>query len=314
MPKNTKRKAVLTEIQQQKLRTSIKDFLRWLPRHVVLARRDDYRFEFARPSRADWLMQVTQDHKGTVVTFNPVILAQCSYRYYEMVVLHECFHLFVHNVPNKDDAKRVKDDFGEVMMKMLDIEADYYTAMFLKEHQGATLVDIFRLMYEGRRVFADPHVRPTKLERFIGSILSIAAPYIDPKWRSSEVNLYLPTTTNLPTEDTIDIMITRKTNFVLSTIRATGDDFKQMKLCYTRADQYNVFGYIETLLQFVCKALDCYLPARIGRQLSALDHQQALFSEANEDGGQSGPASPVVVPMPPKPLPIAPEPRHEETP
>jgi hypothetical protein len=223
-------------------------------------------------------MKVTRDHRGTIVTFNPVIIAQCSYRYYEMVVLHECFHLFVQNVPNKDDAKRVRDDFGDVMMKLLDIQADYFTAMFLKEHQGATVVDIFKLMYEGRRVFADPHVRPTKLERFIGSVLSIAAPYLDARWRSNEGNMFLPTTSNIPTEETIDIMVFRKT-WVLSTIRATIDDFRQMKLCYTKADQYNVHGYVKELIRFASRALDCHIPSRIARQLAELDEEQMLFAE-----------------------------------
>lgn len=279
MAKRKKQKGTITELQQQKLRASIRAFLQWLPDKVALVNSDTYKFEFARPTRADWLMRVSHDKGETIVTFNPAITAQCSYRYYEMVVLHECFHLFVQNIPNKDDAKRVKDDFGDVTMKLLDIEADYFTAMFLREHQGATLVDILKLLYEGSRVFADPHVRTTKLERFIGSLLSIAAPHVDPRWRNTDVSLYLPTLGNIPTEETIHILILRRTNCFVSTIHASYQDFYEMKLCYTMADQYSIRGYVSQLVRFACKALDCDMPVRVARQVDELEEEPTLFAE-----------------------------------
>jgi hypothetical protein len=278
MAKRTERRARLSDLQQQQLRASIRAFVTWLSDRVRVALADEYRLEFARPTSADWLMRVANQGNETVVTFNPSIIAQCSYRYYEMVVLHEVFHLFVQNIPNKIDAKRVKDDFGDVTMKLLDIEADYFTAMFLVDHQGATLVDILKLFYEGSRVFADPDVRITKLERFIGSILSISAPHLDPRWRSTDSNLYLPTIGNIPTEESIHILVLGNTNCRLSTIRASYQDFYDMKLCFTMAEEKSVRGYVSQLIRFACKALDCEMPPRIVRNLDELDEARPLFS------------------------------------
>jgi len=276
MTKRSQRRS-LSELQQQQLRASIRVFMDWLEGRVRVVPINKYRLEFARPTHADWLMKVARDGGETIVTFNPSIIAQCSYRYYEMVVLHEFFHLFVQNIPNKLDAKRVKDDFGDVTMKLLDIEADYFTAMFLCDHQGATLVDILKLFYEGSQVFADPNVRITKLERFIGSILSIAAPHLDPRWRTTDSNLYLPTIGNIPTEESIHILVLGKTNCRLSTIRASYQDFYDMKLCFTMAEEKSVRGYVSQLIRFACKALDCEMPARVARNLEELAEERPLF-------------------------------------
>ena len=136
----------LTTDQRAHLESSIQDFLAWLRTRVpTTARGEDFVLSFPRPTPADWLMRVGKPSKNSV-QFNTYMVGQCTFAYYEMIVLHECFHLFVQDLPNKEDAKRLKDDFGDHVMKLLDIEADFYTALYLKERRRVSLVNIFELL------------------------------------------------------------------------------------------------------------------------------------------------------------------------
>jgi hypothetical protein len=253
------------------VKKTISDFLSWLPEKVEVAHPMRHAVEFARPSPADWLMQVHPRGGRVRVEFNPYILRECSADYYEMVVLHECFHYFVQNLPNKDDAKVLKDDFGDVMMKLLDIEADYFTALYYKERQSRSLVDVFRLYYEGSRVFADPHIRNPKLERFIGFVLSVTALYLEHAGRTSASDLYLPTIGSITTDDNLHILIARRSHFKVHTIQASYSDFQDLKKCYTNVGGYSVSGYVRLLITFACKALGHPIPAKMMRQIEALE-------------------------------------------
>jgi hypothetical protein len=257
--------------QKQRMLDSIGAFRTWLlktlPRSEV-AEYDD--FKFPRPTRDDWVMWV--DAKDSAVHFNSFILCKCSFEYFEMVVIHECFHLFVQDLPNKADARMVKHGFGETIMKMLDIEADYFTAQFYKETKNASLVDIFSLYEEGSRVFGDPRVLTPKLERFIGSILSIANMYFNhpTKTKVIETDLYLPTIDGIHTEETLYVVISRNAHYMLDQIRANAHDFAEIKKAYANIGGLTRRGYVELLMKFSSRALKRDLPARIERQVKAL--------------------------------------------
>lgn len=262
----------LTAREANDLTASIRDYVDWLQTKIEVLGAGKYTaVKFPRPTQEDKLMWLDPATEGTVF-FNTYNIYKTSYDYYRMVVLHECFHLYVQDVPNKEDAKRVRDDFGDVIMKLLDIEADYYTALFYKECRKASLVDIFSLYYQGSRMFGDPKIRVTKLERFIGAILSIANLFLthpedDPV---DESDLYLPTVSNIPTEGTLHILIARKAHFVLSAITADYQDLYEMKKCYTSALEYTLSGYVDRLIRFASKALCHPMPAAIFRQIDGL--------------------------------------------
>ena len=94
----------LTPQQREHLNASIHDFIGWLKTRVpITPRGQDFVLSYPRPTPADWLMRVGHPHDNSV-HFNTWIIGQCSFAYYEMVVLHECFHLFVQDLPNKEDA------------------------------------------------------------------------------------------------------------------------------------------------------------------------------------------------------------------
>ena len=258
----------LSPDQKQELEKSILDFLSWLREIKKLKAEAADRYKtvlFPEPTAEDWIMWV----QDSMVSFNTYIMERCSFQYYTMIVLHECFHLFVQDLPNKSDAKRLKDDFGEVLMKLLDIEADYYTAMYFREVKRVSLVDIFALNYEGSRIFGDPKIRNPKLERFIGSVLSIANAYFkSSQWQPTKENdLYLPNISNIPTEESIHILISGRNHFMLSEIRADIQDFIKVKKCYTKINGTTVREYVETLLNFASKALKLPIPDNILKRL-----------------------------------------------
>ncbi|MGH8535837.1 MAG: hypothetical protein ACREXM_05065 [Gammaproteobacteria bacterium] len=242
--------------QKEDLKKSILDFLSWLRKIKKLKAEAAYKYEallFPDPTVEDWIMQV----RGSTVSFNTHILDKCSYDYYRMIVVHECFHLFVQDLPNKSDAKRLRDDFGEVIMKLLDIEADYYTAMYFREEKYVPLVNIFTLTYEGSKIFGDPKIRATKLERFLGSVPSIANAYFkNPRWKPTKDNdLYLPDINNIMIEDRMHILISRKNHFMVSDVRLDVQDFIKLRNCYTKIDDISVREYVETLLCFASRVL-----------------------------------------------------------
>jgi hypothetical protein len=212
--------------QKADLETSIIDFLSWLRKIKKLKAEAAKKYNnmlFTEPTQEDWIMKADD----STISFNTCIISKCSFRYYKMVILHECFHLFVQDLPNKVDAKRLKDDFGEEFMKLLDIEADYYTAMYFREVKRTSLVDIFQLNYEGSRIFGDRKIRWPKLERFIGATLSIANAYFrSTGWETYKDNeLYLPTIKNITTEESIHVLVHKKNHFMLSEIIADIRDF-----------------------------------------------------------------------------------------
>jgi hypothetical protein len=268
---------LLSPNKQRELETSINDFKVWLRKRkkLCLDAAEQYtRLTFPDPTPADWIMNVN----GKEVQFNTFITGGCSFNYYRMVVLHECFHLFAQDLPNKSDAKRVKDDFGDSFMKLLDIEADYYTALYYKEVEHASLVDIFALFYEGSKIFGDPKIRTGKVERFIGAVLSIASVYFrNPLAKpTKEKQLLLPNISNIPMEESIHILILRANHFSVGEIHAELHDLANVKRCYTKVGEMGVREYVETLLQFASKALRKDIPPVIYKQFLALENPGTL--------------------------------------
>ena len=135
-----------------------------------------------------------------------------------------------------------------------------------------SLVDIFSLYEEGSRVFGDPRVLTPKLERFIGSILSIANMYFNhpTKTKVIETDLYLPTIDGIHTEETLYVVISRNAHYMLDQIRANAHDFAEIKKAYANIGGLTRRGYVELLMKFSSRALKRDLPARIERQVKAL--------------------------------------------
>jgi hypothetical protein len=218
----------------------------------------------------DWIMKV----EGNSVYFNTILTSKCPFEFYKSIALHEFFHLDVQRVPNKEDATKIKDDFGNELMNLIDIEADYYTALYFKEVLNFSLVKYLQLYYNGNKVFSDKWVRSVKFERFIGSILSICKLYLDnPKNRpekSSNCDLYLPKIGAIYTENSLHILVVRKEHIYFDEIKAHYEDFVTIKGCYMYNDDITEKQYVKRLVIFAYKAFGRKTPKYIFTEIEKL--------------------------------------------
>jgi len=250
------KKGLLSSKEQRKLFSEIRLFSKWLEKiGISLPGEPRYKTALIRSrKREDWVMWVQNPGKKEV-QFNSYIRSKCSFSYFVNVILHECFHLLAHDLPNKADAKRLRDDFGEEAMRVLDIEADFFVAEYLRHTKGYDLLKNLGTFYDGGKVFGDPRTRVGKLERFVGSILSISNAYFE-KSRAGTRKLFLPTVRNILTENSLHVIIMNNHCSCIGEIDASIEDFKKLNICYTRADTLTRNEYVSTLVGFSKKALE----------------------------------------------------------
>jgi hypothetical protein len=265
----------LLKRQEEELKLSIQRFRKWLQATLNVDTSHKYEIiTFVAADAGDWIMKA--DEMMREARFNPYVTKMCSLEYFEAVVLHECVHLLVQNVPNKSDAKRVKDGYGNPMMKQLDIAADYWVARYYKEDRAAGLGKIFAVLYyEASRVFGDPRVRDEKFERFMGSILSIANLFLqNPGNRNDDgPELYQPTLINFdPAEQTLDVLIERGLYSEMGSLKVSYQDVMDIRHCYTSATEYTVAAYVDRLVKFAVKALPGKSSAVAANCVAPTDH------------------------------------------
>ena len=127
-----KRKRIeITPEDQQLISELINKFVFWLKRKGLKdIDKTLFSFEFFEISET---MKVGENND---LHFNLEYLDKCSVRYFITIVLHEAYHYFINNIPNKKDARRVKDYYPHSMMNQFDIEADLYVATFFSLFPG----------------------------------------------------------------------------------------------------------------------------------------------------------------------------------
>lgn len=221
---------------------------------------------------ADWVMKF--DPVKGEVSFNMFRRNECSQSYFKSIILHEFFHLAIQKVPNKDDATRVKDDFGEEIMRLIDIEADYFTALFYKEVLGYDIVDYLTIYYEGSKMFKDRWIRIGKLQRFIGTILSVCKMFLTYPEKGvakpSSYDLYLVTISPLYTEENIHVLVVRREHIYFDYLNVVNAEFVKIKDCYNSSDEMNVKGYVNKIINFASNALKLKVSASIEKKINNL--------------------------------------------
>ncbi|MNJ97098.1 hypothetical protein D3C87_148390 [compost metagenome] len=262
----------LTPEEKETLLARINDFIEWLNEKSIIKETNNIQHTFDLPwADEDWIMKV--DIGKNKVSFNTFISDKCTFEYYEIVVLHEFFHLAVQKVPNKDDATKIKDDFGAELMKLIDIEADFYVALYLKERCDYTLVKYWERNREGAIVFIDRWIRAKKFERFLGTLLSITKMFlvypIDGS-AFSAYDLYLPTVSPIYTEDSLHVLIIKKEHIYFEEIKAGYQDFIDLKRCYQEVKSFSIGEYVETLIGISCKALNLEIPEKIKEEIDKI--------------------------------------------
>jgi hypothetical protein len=247
--------------QEIELMATLNAFQDWLVEKGIMQKASKIEGTFDFPySSTDWVMKVDNEQKNRV-SFNTQLLndGNCSFDYYKSILVHEFFHLVVQKVPNKEDATTVKDDFGDQLMKLIDIEADFFTAMFFRDYLKFGLVNYLRLYFEGSKAFTDRRIRTIKLERFIGTLLSIVKMFTNPslgKGENPTWDLYLPSISPIYTDESLHVLVVKKEHIYFDEIKANYNDFASIKLCYANIDTLTTKGYIKQLIDFSFKALN----------------------------------------------------------
>ncbi|KIA97764.1 hypothetical protein OA93_12310 [Flavobacterium sp. KMS] len=244
----------IKENDRERLLEELEKFNKWLIDEKVTESLFDIKDVTIEPtSKGDWIMKVHNHNGAQKVSFNPVNLNAWGYDFFEVVILHEYFHLVVQKVPNKDDAVKIKDYFGSDFMSLIDIEADFYVALYLKDIKGYNIDSYWELNFKGSTAFSDDWIRAKKFERFLGSLLSVNKMFLSP---TKIFDLYLPSISPVYTEDHMKILVLKREHIYFEEINASYQDFIDIKKIYKQPSEHSVTGYIKTIKKFTAKALN----------------------------------------------------------
>ena len=114
------------------------------------------------------------------------ILTKSNVFFGAIVILHDLYHNLKQNVQSLDDVNIIRDLFGQNEMLMIDIDADVEIFIFFKKYYNYSFIKYLDTLYDGLSVFHDNTTRLPKVQRFIGSIISI---YVSEK---SDRVIYFP--------------------------------------------------------------------------------------------------------------------------
>jgi hypothetical protein len=257
--------------EEIKILEAVNKFVKWLSKRNMIENMPSIQSVDLPSADGDWIVKFYS--KTGQVVFNTALRKKCSFDYFKSIILHEFFHLAVQKLPNKEDATRVKDDFGDELMRLIDIEADFYTALFYKEVLGFSLVEYLKIYYDGNRVFMDKWIRIGKLQRYIGTLLTICKLYFQHPKKLDKVeifDLYLVAVSPLYTEENIHVLVVRKEHIYFDTINAKRDDFLKIRECYTNVDSITFKGYVEKIVNFTSQALVINIPLTLTKEIEKI--------------------------------------------
>lgn len=122
------------------------------------------------------------------IYFNTEFFKKLDYNYALLLLLHEIYHFAKQGITSIYDVTFIRDSKQWHLMQLVDVEADLQVAGYLKEKAILpSFAHYLRSLHCGNAVFRDKHVRHPKLERFIGSIVSVATLY-----KTDKKVVYLP--------------------------------------------------------------------------------------------------------------------------
>jgi hypothetical protein len=160
---------------QRRIELVYRDFILWLFQSELINDRLEIQEITFDSFGSDELLVVDNIDNNNVLRFNYDYYDKCkSIDFFLITVLHETYHVYINKIPNKKDAKRIKDFYQDRMMLHIDVEADCYTAQYFRDRHDWTFDRYLRVYYEGLVVFRDPEIRPLKFERFLCSMHSLA--------------------------------------------------------------------------------------------------------------------------------------------
>ena len=116
---------------------------------------------------------IERDLDQNTLKVNSSILTNSNVFFGSLVVLHDLYHNVTQKIDSMTEVNAIRDLFGQNEMLMIDIDADLEIYIFFKKYYNYTFIKYLDTLYSGMTVFNDKNTRLPKLQRFIGSIISI---------------------------------------------------------------------------------------------------------------------------------------------
>lgn len=206
-------------------------------------------------STGDWIFKPQSQQ---VIKFNTALLNSCSKEYYILVIIHELFHLVKHKILYKSEVKILKDFYGNSFMRIMDIEADLYAAMYFQKIQKMAYNSFLELLYSGRLVFTDAKIRAGKLARFLGSMLSVTHLF-----KTREMIVFLPELRDVAINGIVYLITTNGSNHQLVNLKMNNHQFEKLKQLYT-VPNISKNTYIREINDIINYCLSEYMTASSG--------------------------------------------------
>lgn len=110
----------------------------------------------------------------TCLYFNLDFFIGMNEIYAQLIIIHEIYHFVKQGLIGIHCVTNLRDSHLWSLMQISDIEADVETAIYLSACGVLRSFDYYvEILHQGAKTFRDKKMRFVKLERFIGSLLSI---------------------------------------------------------------------------------------------------------------------------------------------
>jgi hypothetical protein len=252
----------LTPRQKRTIQTLTTRFIpwceKWLGRTPAMYSRA---IHFPEPTADDWIVRVKSGH----VEINTQLGTRCTFDSFVVICIHELAHVFVQGIPNKIDAQRVRDSYGDHMMVLFDIQADVLAAEFMRSVYRIDITGMLGIYYDTGSVFADQQIRTWKLDRFLGTVLTLTNAWMiePPQEGGAPYPVIVPSISAVATEEVLHLLEVRPLSNRMQDVFISLDEFRLLRACYARAHMSRD-QYIDAVFTLSCRIL-----GRAGREGTA---------------------------------------------
>lgn len=118
---------------------------------------------------------IRTDYDSGILEIDIKLLTSTNVFFSSIVILHDMYHNLKQGITAYQDVVAIRDIFGQNEMLMFDIDADVEIFRFLQKEYGFSFQKYLEVLWEGSTVFRDVVTRMPKVQRFMGSIMSIYA-------------------------------------------------------------------------------------------------------------------------------------------
>lgn len=118
---------------------------------------------------------IRTDYEKGILEIDIKLLTSTNVFFSSIVILHDIYHNLQQGITAYQDVVAIRDVFGQNEMLMFDIDADVEIFRFLQKEYNFSFQKYLEVLWEGSTVFRDVVTRMPKVQRFMGSIMSIYA-------------------------------------------------------------------------------------------------------------------------------------------